>query len=217
MDSERFKREFLRSKWNMCLCTRNSYDSSDVFCSRIPFSTDMSIKLIRFFISAIMMEINRVAMVVLKQRWEIENKTHNDWNVETRKTKKKENKHQTESTRSRLAIEMGWQGQNGKQAAAGCCRQWARFIFIFSKTNICCVFSLGFFFIGWFSLCSISRFPFDDYRHPAARCSRCGFIRNSLCFSLSFFFYNSNISLCRWWAGAREKARERDIDAKVEK
>lgn len=33
--------------------------SIDVFCSRIPFLTDMSIKLI-LFISAIMMEINRV-------------------------------------------------------------------------------------------------------------------------------------------------------------
>lgn len=33
--------------------------SRDVFCSRIPFLTDMSIKLI-LFISAIMMEINRV-------------------------------------------------------------------------------------------------------------------------------------------------------------
>lgn len=57
MDSQRFKREFLIFKMEY-QCTK-FVRSRDVFCSRIPFLTDMSIKLI-LFISAIMMEINRV-------------------------------------------------------------------------------------------------------------------------------------------------------------
>lgn len=142
-----------------------------MFCSRIPFSADMSINAI-LFISPIMMEINSCMQQMVERRIEWQ-KSETEADL-VREKSKGDGKRQTDFKPNRDTITMLLNGLSGLERQEK--KKTSPIIFIFYKTNICRVFVVVFFLhfilwlcaIGRFSLCMISRFPFDDYCHPAA-------------------------------------------------